>query len=224
MRAWVSRRRDDGAVLATPAPVVEGASLLELVVVEITEDGNRRPIKVARLKPIGEQRILAQLKLPALVQLKGWKLVVSGIEELRDEYGHVRSVAQTWLCELRPPEAAVGFRIKEMYTCGVRVARGALHQAISNRGTIVVTGGHSNALQRHTTCAELHHYQISTFPAKRLIDCHIEFMSESSFGLGGLSVREAYEERPQRVERSGWLCEFDVTERELTKSEYRMLR
>lgn len=99
--------------------------------------------------PLGEQRILAQLKLPALVQMKGWKLVVSGIEELRDQYGHVRGVAQTWLCDLRPPETAGGFRIKEMYTRGVRVPRSALHQAASDRGTIVITGGHSNALQRH---------------------------------------------------------------------------
>jgi hypothetical protein len=83
-----------------------------------------------------------------------------------------------------------------------RVPQSVLHQAISNRRTIVVTGGHSNALQR-TTCVESHHYQISIDPAEREIDCHIEFMSESRFGLGGLSVREAYEGRPQRIERDG---------------------
>jgi hypothetical protein len=74
---------------------VEGASLLELVVVEITEAGDRGPVRVARRMPLGEQRILAQLKLQALVQLKSWRLVVSGIEELRDEYGHVRGLVQT---------------------------------------------------------------------------------------------------------------------------------
>lgn len=49
-------------------------------------------------------------------------------------------------------------------------------------------------------------------------------MSDTSFGLGGLSVRDAYQDRPQMVERGGWLCEFDVLERDLTKAEYRMLR
>lgn len=224
MKALVARRREDGAAISAPAPVVEGASLLDLVVVEITEEGKRRPIRVARLQPLGEQRILAQLKLPALVKLAGWKMVLSGIEEVRGESNQVRGVAQTWLCELRPPQNAVGFTVKETYTSGVRVPRGAIYQSSGTRGTLVVGGEHSNALQRHTTSAEVRHYQISTFPAKRLIDCHIEFMSDSSFGLGGLCVREAYQDRPQIVERGGWLCEFDVKERELTKAEYRMLR
>lgn len=155
MKAWVVRRREDGAALPTTAPVVEGASLLELVVVEITEEGNRRPIRVARLLPIGEQRILAQLKIPALVQLKAWKMVLSGIEEMRDQHGHIRGVAQTWLCELRPPENAVGFSAKQTYTGGVRLPRGSLHQVSGSRGRLVVAGDYSNALQRHTTWAKL---------------------------------------------------------------------
>jgi hypothetical protein len=85
MKAWVMRRRHDGTALASPAPAVESAGLLELLVVDVTEEGNRRPIKVARLYPLGGQRILAQLKLPELVQLKGWKLVLSGIEEMRND-------------------------------------------------------------------------------------------------------------------------------------------
>ncbi|MYN42753.1 hypothetical protein GTP55_25750 [Duganella sp. FT109W] len=224
MKAWVARRREGGAVLAAPVPAIEGAGLLELVVVEITEEGNRRPIRVARLHPLGEQRILAQLKLPALVQLKGWKLVLSGIEETRNDDGQVRGVAQTWLCELRPPENALGFRVKDTYISGVRRPRAALHQASGTCGKLMVAGDFSNALQRHTTCAEMHGYQISTFAAKRIIDCYIEFMGDSSFGLGGLRVREAHQDRPQRLERDGWLCEFDVKERELTKAEYRALR
>jgi hypothetical protein len=224
MKAWVLRRRDYGAALAVPAPAVEGAGLLELLVVDVTEEGSRRPIKVARLYPLGEQRILAQLKLPDLVQLKGWKLVLSGIEELRNSSDQLCGVSQTWLCELRPPENAVGFRVKETYTSGVRLPRAGLHQASSTRGKLVVAGEYSNVLQRHTTCAELHHHQMSTFPAKRLINCHIEFMGESTFGLGGVYVREPYQERPQRLERAGWLCEFDVEQRQLTKAEYRALR
>ena len=53
MKALVQRRREDGAVISTPAPVVDGASPLNLVVVGITEEGNRRPIRVPRLQPLG---------------------------------------------------------------------------------------------------------------------------------------------------------------------------
>jgi len=224
MKVWAKRRRESGAVLAAPAPVVEGASLLELVVVEITEEGNRRPMRVARLMPIGEQRILAQLKLPTLVHLRDWKLVLSGVEELRDEYKKVRGVAQTWLCELQPPSAAVGFRVKEMFNGGVRLPRSSLYGIGGTRGHLVVGGDHSNALQRHTTCAELRGYQIATFPAGRLVDCYLEFMSDSTFALGGMQVREAFQEEPQRIQRAGWLCEFDIKEQELTKREARLLR
>jgi len=61
----------------------------------------------------------------------------------------------------------------------------------------VVGGEHSNALQRHTTSAEVRHYQISTFPAKRLIDCHIEFMADTSFALAACASA-----RPIRIDRS----------------------
>lgn len=224
MKVWAQRRREDGAVLAAPASAVEGAGLLELLVVEITEDGNRRPIRVARLKPIGEQRILAQLKMPMLVQMRGWRLVLSGIEETRDRYGKVRGAAQTWLCELHRPPGAVGFRTKDTYDDGARIRRGAISQSIGRQGRLVVGSEFSNALQRQTTTADLQRYEAATFPYARLIDCYLEFMSETTFALGGLEVSEAYEDRPQRIRRAGWLCEFDIPEREVTKREARMLR
>lgn len=224
MKVCALKRREHGAALPLALPVVEGTRLLELVVVEITEDGSRRPIRVARLMPIGEQRILAQLKMPALVRLRGWRLVISGIEEIRDNYSKVRGFAQTWLCELHPPPGAVGFRAKDMFASGERLPSGAIHQTGGTRGHLVVGSDHSNALQRHTAYAEVHRYEAATFPASRLIDCDLEFMSDAKFALGGMRVLEAHVDAPQRIERAGWLCEFDIPERELTKREARMLR
>lgn len=224
MKVWAKRRREDGAVLAAPAPVVEGASLLELVVVEITEDGNRRPIRVARLMPIGEQRILAQLKMPALVQIKGWKLVLSGIEEARNSSGQLRGVAQTWVCEMHPPPGAIGYRVKDTYAGGARVPRAALSQMSGTRGNLMVIGDYSSALNRHTSIAEIHRYQPATFSDGCLIDCYLEFMSDVTFALGGMRAWDAHGDRPQRIERAGWLCDFDIPERELTKRQARMLR
>ncbi|MRW86765.1 hypothetical protein GJ698_22090 [Pseudoduganella sp. FT26W] len=224
MKVWVSRRREEGAALASALPVVDGASLLELVVVEVTLDGNRRPAKVARLRPIGEQRILAQMLLPKLVKVHGWNLVLSGVEEVRMEYGKPRGFAQTWVCKLWVPEQAAGFRVRHTYERGAAIPKSAIHQASGTRGTLVVTTDYVTPLQRHTLCAEMHHYKTATFPAGRLVDCHIEWMSDNTFELGGLQVWDAHGDRSQWVERAGWLCEFDVEQRELTKAEYRMLR
>ena len=224
MKVWAKRRREGGAVLGAPAPVVEGAMLLELLVVEVTLEGNRRPSKVARLQTIGAPRILAQLARPKLVRTHGWNLVLSGIEATRDESGHAREVAQTWVCKLFVPEHAVGFRIKELYRSGVALPKKLARESSGSRGLLAVADDYSNVLQRHTTCAELRRHQISTFPEGRLIDCHIEWMSEESFELGGLQLREAFESRPEQLERGGWLIDIDLKERELSKSEARMLR
>jgi hypothetical protein len=224
MKARVVRRRNEGAVLAAPVPVVEGATMLEIVVVEITAPGNRRPIKVARLMPLGEQRILAQLLLPKLVKFVDWTMVLSGIEEVRDQYKQMRGVAQTWVCQLHVPANVVGFSIVNTNKQGVVLPRGALRDSYSSRGKLAVSAEFANSLQRYTTCAEIHGYQISTFPTARLVDCYIEWMSDERFELGGLRVWEANADHAQRLERDGWLCELDVEQPQLSKAQYRMLR
>jgi hypothetical protein len=89
-------------------------------------------------------------------------------------------------------------------------------------GKLAVGAEFTNSLQRYATCGELHGYQISTFPTARLVDCYIEWMSDDRFELGGRGVWEANADHPQRLERDGWLCEFDIEQRQLTKAEYRM--
>lgn len=224
MKVWASRRRDDGAALAEAQPVVECASLLELVVVEVTLEGNSRPAKVARLRPIGEPRILAQLLLPKPVKLQGWTFVLSGIEELKQQPGAARGVAQTWVCDFWTPAHAVGFRVKNTFQHGAKLPKSGVRDTSSTRGTLVIGTDFVTPLQRHAICAEVHHHQMSTFLADRLVDCHIEWMSDETFELGGLRVWNAQGDRPERLERAGWLCEIDVEQQQLTKAEYRALR
>lgn len=224
MKVWASRRRDDGAALLAAAPAVEGASLLELQVVDVTLEGNRRPSKVARLQMIGAPRILAQLVRPKLVRVQGWTIVLSGMETTRDESGQDREVAQTWVCKLHVPGNAVGVRVRDLYRSGVALPKRLVRDSSGVRGLLALADEYSNLLQRHTTCAELRGHQISTFPAGRLIDCHIEWMSEESFELAGLHLRKGFENRPEQLERGGWLVDIDVKERELTKSQARLLR
>lgn len=224
MKVWARQRREGGAVLAEPVSVVESAILLELLVVDVTLDGNRRPSKVARLQAIGAPRILAQLSRPKLVLVQGWNIVLSGIEATRVESDQPREVAQTWVCKLHIPGNAVGFRVRELYRSGVALPKKLVRDSGGVRGLLAVADDYSNLLQRHATCAELRGHQISTFPEARLIDCHIEWMSEESFELGGLNLRRSFQSRPDQLERGGWLVDIDVKERELTKLEARMLR
>lgn len=224
MKVFASKRREEGAVLAAPVPVVEGAMLLELLVVDVTLEGNRRPSKVARLQTIGAPRILAQLAKPKLVRVQGWNMVLSGIEATRDESGRTREVAQTWVCKLFVPENAIGFRTRELYRSGVALPKKLARESGGSQGLLVVGDDYSNLLQRHTACAELRSHQISTFPAGRLIDCYIEWMSEAAFELGGLRLRSANQDQPEQLERGGWLVDIDSKERELMKGEARMLR
>ncbi|WP_290608226.1 hypothetical protein [Janthinobacterium sp.] len=198
--------------------------LLELLVVDVTLDGNQRPSKVARLQTIGAPRILAQLAKPKLVWVQGWNIVLSGIEATRDESGRTREVAQTWVCKLFVPENAIGFRTRELYRSGAALPKKLARESSGSRGLLAVADDFSNVLQRHATCAELRRHQISTFPEGRLIDCCIEWMSEESFELGGLQLHSSFESHPERLERGGWLVSVDMKERELTKSEARMLR
>lgn len=144
---------------------------------------------MARLQTINAQRILAQLTRCKLVRLRGWSVVLSGIEITKDATGQPREVAQSWVCELHILQNAVGHRIR-LYASGVAVPKRATRDDSGSLGLLVVGDDYSNVLQRHTACAELRSHQISTFPAARLIDCHIEWMSEESFELGGLRVRE----------------------------------
>lgn len=223
MKARVTIRRENGVVLAEPAPVVEGASLLELVVVEVTAPGGRRPIKVARVKPMGEQRILAELLMPKLVRFAGCAMVLSGIQESRDDTRQVRSFAQTWVCELQPLESSTGLKVRNTHHQGVALPRRGVRESSAAHGKLEIAGVFTNCLQRHTICAELFD-QISTIPTARLVDCYIEWRSDTTFELGGLRVCEAFQHKPQHLERNGWLCEFDVKAPELTKLEARMLR
>lgn len=53
MRVWVAKRREGGALISAPAVIGEAPAAYELLVVEVTDQGKRRPTKIARLFPAG---------------------------------------------------------------------------------------------------------------------------------------------------------------------------
>ena len=220
MRAWVVKRRWEGALLAEPMPAVDGNRPCELVVVDVTDQGSRRPSKVARLMPIGENRILAELVAPTLTWLKGWKLLLTGVDALK---GGKTEVFQTWLCTLIPPEGARGYRVANLFENGIR-RRGSMRDLGGSYGDLVVASHLEHQLRREVPSAELFSFDGSRYGPQRLVDCYIEWMGADRFELGGWKVRSAFDERPEAILREAWLCGFYIDVPELSKAQYRLLK
>jgi hypothetical protein len=216
MKAWVARRRAGGALLGEAAQFQSSPELLELLVVEITDQGKRRPSRVARVFPAGSRVPLAQLVAPRLVWGNGWDLVLSGVEEGKAE-GGIAGVAQSWICRLAPPPYAVGFLARHTHKDGVELRKGALFDryASSTKGKLAVASVHDTSLGRHTVRADLTRGKDRerTFGGT-LVDVELGWMSEERFSLIGFQQHEAYESRPARLVRQGWLCEFEIEEPE----------
>ena len=80
MRVWVLRRRESGAYLPEPVRVGGTPAPFELLVVEVTDQGKRRPSKVARLYAPGTKSIVAELAAVQLLWLKGFEFVLHGVD------------------------------------------------------------------------------------------------------------------------------------------------
>ena len=221
MRAWVSRRRWDGSLISEAIPMVEGARPCQLVVVNVTDYGSRRPVKLARIHPVGEQQILAEIAKPKLVWLKERGLILSGIELSKD---CDREVLQTGIYDLVMPDFAKAFKVAEVYQNGVARPRGALRDLGGSTGKLVVSSQFERALNRHTVTAQLAGYGSATNSPKRLSDCDIEFMSEERFELSGFHVNPPFEQRPEQILRDAWLCEFHLESPDLTRAQFRALK
>ena len=210
-------------MLGQPVEFGEALAPFELRVVEVTDQGKRRPMKVARLVRVGERRVIAELLDPKLVWLQNWQFVLSGLEQVPGAHG-IRAVLQSWICKLVPPAHAIGLRVSNTHIGGVLRPSRTLHDTGKMRGLLAVAGQFELVLGRHTLRAQL--IQVTSSggsPTPHLLDCRLEWMGEERFELGGLRVVSAYGERPEQIERDGWLCEFDIELPELTKSQIRML-
>ena len=82
-----------------------------MLVVEVIDQGKRRPTKIARLFPAGGRIAVAELVAPKLVWFKNLDFVLSG--------------TQSWLCKLQAPNYAVGFKARHTHKDGVEIAPGA---------------------------------------------------------------------------------------------------
>jgi hypothetical protein len=80
-----------------------------LVIADVTDQGLRRPVKVARLHVTTRTKTV-ELVEPHIIWANDGKFVLAGFERVRNEAGELVDFAQSWLCEIdtRPTEAPEG--------------------------------------------------------------------------------------------------------------------
>lgn len=149
MKVWVLRRRTSGEFL--PEPVRVGAALapFELLVVDVTDQGKRRPSKVARLYTPGSKAIVSELASVQLLWLKGFEFVLHGVDVTTGERGLVHA-AQSWMCKLDEPLHAVGYRMRGTYDRGVALPHRQVMDRPSyiNEGKLNIVGGGGKSVER----------------------------------------------------------------------------
>lgn len=208
MRVWILRRREGGAYLPEPVRVGGTPAPFELLVVEVTDQGKRRPTKVARLYAPGTKIIVAELASVQLLWLKGFEFVLHGVEATAGERGPVHA-AQSWMCKLDEPLHAVGYQMRGIFHRGRPLPHRQVMDRPSyiNEGKLTVAGALDERLGRHATRAE---FGNSTQHASTLLDCDLDWMGEDRFQLSGFQYYDAFGDDPARLLRQGWLIEFDI--------------
>lgn len=207
MRAWVARRRDQGELMIEGLVIGNTPVPFELLVQDVTDQGKRRPMKVARLYVPGTKAILAELLGVRLVWFKGDEFVLAGADVSLRERGPVHA-AQSWLCKLAQPLHALGYSARFLYDHGKQLPMGQVNSrwaSVSN-GQLRVASVLDEQVARHTTRALLRQgsgdYQLT--------DCELDFMGEERFQLSGFEPVAATNERSAHLLRQGWLMAIDT--------------
>ncbi|KQN77833.1 hypothetical protein ASF04_24000 [Duganella sp. Leaf61] len=208
MRVRILRRREGGAYLPEPLRVGCTPAPFELLVVEVTDQGKRRPSKVARLYAPGTKSIVAELASVQLLWLKGFEFVLHGVDIIANERGPVHA-AQSWMCKLDEPLHVVGYRMRGIYDRGLELPRRQLMDRPSyvSEGKLRIGGAMDERLGRNATRAE---FTNASRHVGTLLDCELEWMSEERFQLSGFQHYDAYGDDPARLLRQGWLIDFDI--------------
>lgn len=228
MKVWVQRRLDGGAALDQPVQIGETEEPLELLILEVTDQGQRRPTKVARLIPCGQRRAIDELVMPRLFWFKGGKFVLSGVAQVRETHG-TKGYSQSWLCRLALPAGVDAFKVVPLYRYGEQIARRELtdRHVTTLSGKLSVASVMDQALGRATVRADVGPAPSAwEYGRGALLDAHLEWMSTDGFELSGYEQVPAHAERPAYTLQQGWLCKPDwaLAEQEAPVRSYRAPR
>lgn len=212
VKVWVAKRRQSGVLLEQPKSLWDAAEPCELLVLNVTDQGQRKPGKVARLYPTGAQRMVAELLAPKLVWFKSWQLVISGVEAVASDKGR-KGVAQTWICRLAVPYGVTRFRAVHMFDYGVELERRMLADrfARSTSGRLVVDSIPSPIFGRSTTRAAIGEGDCAADSMRSpLLECGLDWVSSDRFALSGFEPKQKSTESPLELLQQGWICRFDL--------------
>lgn len=100
MHVQVIKMRQNGVALerryiADRAIAYDGA----LVIMDVTDQGLRRPVKVARLR-CAPPRPTLELLEPHIVWAAEGRFTLTGVERVKNDAGQLVDFAQSWLCVL----------------------------------------------------------------------------------------------------------------------------
>jgi hypothetical protein len=210
VKVWVARRREQGALIETAVPLWETAEPHELLVLDVTDQGQRRPTKVARLYPVGARKAITELIAPKLVWFKDWQFVLSGVEYFVGETGQ-RGLAQAWICRLACPMGVSRFKAAYMFQSGIALERRALADrfARGTAGRLLINGAFEREFGRYTTRAKIGE-PVSHCSSAQLVDCSLDWMSEDRFCLSGFESNMRTGSAPSELVQQGWLCRLDL--------------
>jgi len=117
------------------------------------------------------------------------------------------------MCKLAPPEGATGLQARFTHRDGVAIPRREINDrsASKQNGCLLVAGVHDAAVGRYTIKADFTDPACKGWQSSELLDCELDWMSEERFSLSGFSQMPAYADRPARLLRQGWLCDYQIS-------------
>jgi len=195
-------------MLTAPEQIGDPREPFELIVVEVTDQGQRRPTKVARLVPPGSRVALVELAAPRLAWFSNDKFVLSGFDGLARERKVVHA-AQSWLCQIVVPSKQALFKVWTNHQAGMEVPRNRVLNTGANHAesSIAVSSVLHEQLGRHTMQALVARGNTTRLA---LLDCELAWMSDERFCLTGLQHHPESGQSPARLLKQGWFCELDI--------------
>jgi hypothetical protein len=207
---WVARRRQWGMLI--PDCLSRAAGVLpepcELVVMDVTDQGQRRPVKVARLLRLGEHTPVGELVAPRVVHLRRSHFVLSGTERQRDTSGKLMGFAQSWLCQLAPPFDTAALEVSDMYRGGVAVDRAA-GDVYPRKGELAMGFERDGELGRITPLTRMLR-EDGSVDARQLLDTALEWVSGGRFMLSGYERTAGSAGKPPALLVQAWLGAFQL--------------
>lgn len=210
MKVWVQRRLELGEVLAQPQCLGDQFEPMELLVMAVTDQGQRPLAKVARLFPFGQRRAIAELLHPKMFWFKKGQFVLTGAEQVRDQYERTKFSAQSWLCTLATDSSADAFKIVHTHRYGEKLTRRELRETYSASGLLSLYSVIEPLLGRATVRADLLPVGAQpTYGRSSLLDVELEWMGVDGFELAGYEHVPAHANSAAVTLQQAWLCKRD---------------